>query len=61
MEEALRIQTKKANNTIYGVKRLIGRYQEDKEVQKDINKYWTFNVIPGEKQEKVICSNQSCF
>ncbi len=40
------------NNTIYGVKRLICKYYEDKEVQKDINKYWTFNVIPGEKQEK---------
>ena len=51
-EETLRIQTKKANNTIYGVKRLIGRYYEDKEVQNDIKKYWTFNVIPGEKQEK---------
>ena len=51
-EETLRIQTKKANNTIYGVKRLIGRYYEDKEVQNDISKYWTFNVIPGEKQDK---------
>ena len=51
-EETLRIQTKDPKNTIYGVKRLIGRYYEDKEVQKEINEYWTFKVEKGEKQEK---------
>ena len=51
-EETLRIQTKDPKNTIYGVKRLIGRYYEDKEVQKEIKEYWTFNVEPGEEQKK---------
>jgi L1 cell adhesion molecule like protein len=51
-EETLRIQTKDPKNTIYGVKRLIGRYYEDKEVQEEIKKYWTFKVEPGEQQEK---------
>ena len=51
-EETLRIQTKDPKNTIYGVKRLIGRYFEDKEVKEEIKKYWTFKVKPGEKQEK---------
>ena len=51
-EETLSIQTKDPKNTIYGVKRLIGRYYEDKEVQDEIKKYWTFKVDQGEKQPK---------
>ena len=51
-EETLRIQTKDPKNTIYGVKRLIGRYIEDKEVQEEIKKYWTFKVEAGEQEEK---------
>ena len=51
-EERFRIQTKDPKNTIYGVKRLIGRYFEDKDVQEEIKKYWTFKVEPGEKQDK---------
>ena len=51
-EETLRIQTKDPNNTITGIKRLIGRYFEDKEVQDEIKKYWTFKVDKGEKQQK---------
>ncbi len=50
-EETFQVQTKDPKNTIYGVKRLIGRYYEDKEVQNDI-KYWPYRVIMGEKQEK---------
>ena len=48
-EETLSIQTKDPKNTIYGVKRLIDRYFEDKEVQDEIKKYWTFKVDQGEK------------
>ena len=51
-EETLRIQTRDPKNTIYGVKRLIGKYFEDREVQDEIKKYWTFTVDQGEKQDK---------
>ena len=51
-EETLRIQTRDLKNTIYGVKRLIGKYFEDREVQDEIKKYWTFTVDQGEKQDK---------
>ena len=43
-EETLRIQARDPKNTIYGVKRLIGKYFEDREVQDEIKKYWTFTV-----------------
>jgi len=43
---------KNPKNIIYGVKRLIGRYFEEKDIQKEINQYLSYKVEAGEKTKK---------
>ena len=46
--------TKNYNNTIYGIKRLIGRNYDDEIIQKDM-KLWPFKLEKDENNKQLIC------